>query len=299
MIRYANILIFISLILAFLSCVKEIDSNAEFESKLYVNSIISPDTTISVSVLHTAPVFGDRPTEYFVEEAEVTIYDRTIGERIELFHTSEGIYKCGVNAKPGHSYELQVSAPGFESVYSAIAVPILDNFDFFNFSIEQDEDIASLHVEVEIDASFGTDKFYAWDVSVKTRETSPEPVEEGVAPTADVAIADEFTSLKHGFTPTRSLVPVEQYDLADGKFTAIINNAILNDSEESSIESFLESNKITIRVVAVSKSYYEYLFDSKNAESNSSSITVPEDPYSNIINGYGIFASYNERYKSL
>ncbi|HQH18699.1 MAG TPA: DUF4249 domain-containing protein [Bacteroidales bacterium] len=113
--------IFFIVIILFGSCMKEIPLNEEaMISKLVVNSIITPDSAINVQITKTIPITSNEPRE--VLNAIVSLYEE--GNLIDtLFNKNDGFYMLGKFPEIGKLYELKVDADGFNSVSTKEIIP--------------------------------------------------------------------------------------------------------------------------------------------------------------------------------
>lgn len=113
-------LIILPLIL--ISCVKEVDYDIPpLKQQVVVNGLFCPDSVFSI---HVSLSSSTNAAPNFVENATVEIFKENISIGL-LSYVDNGWYKTSVKPVVGKSYKLVVSVPNFESVEALSYVPTL------------------------------------------------------------------------------------------------------------------------------------------------------------------------------
>lgn len=129
-------LFFIIGLATFSSCEKDADIPLPVdEPKLVVYSYISPtDSIVKVSVNSSDPIFDNVGQNSSGPIMNATVTIRVDGTNYVLpYHSTYLSYVLPASSLPivaGKYYELEVSAPGFETVTASTTVPVNNNFNF-------------------------------------------------------------------------------------------------------------------------------------------------------------------------
>lgn len=298
------------------SCNREIDFDfPEEEPAIVINSIITPESPIRVSVSAVMPIApesynvvndtqenGDiyylhvpKP-KYCIEDASVLMYEDG-GLLCSLEYDGEGYYISDKYPKVGSTYTLVVNAPDYKeckATTTLYSMPLLSNMSFRD-TVSVDEEgypLSKLSFTItdnntnrnfyEISCRAVSNKYdveYDWISFNKSRNTDKVLTQSECLPFDQASLLftdDYFCNSNYQLDVIYHYLPyvtMEKYDL-----------------------------EITVK--SISESYYEYrrsrimqeyqeegLFENlANGETLSS---IPVDIYSNIENGYGIFASYS------
>ena len=275
---FTNIL-FISLIGTFLftSC----SDQEEFKSSLHIVSLINPQEAFKVQIQKTAPTLGDI-NDLNVNNAEVVIINNSSREMIELLPAGDGFYiSNGTKPLGGYDYEIQVRAEGFDDAFATTYVP----------------DLGSVSVNLGVSAS-ETDKVeFTFSPTMISSKSSSffayELVENLPEVEVEVEETEETEQNSQIFTTTRPEENIKELSPVIGPIT---------EGESIPIETTntfdAEIEDISVRIVAVSSEFYDYLI-SKSQEStviSSSVLNKNSVVYSNFIgDAYGIFGGFNEK----
>lgn len=134
--KILKITLFALLALSLSACEKDANIPVpEEDPKLVVYSYICPeDTAINVSVTTSNPVFGGSGSNNYakLENAVVTVSTNGITYPL-AFNPMTSYYYIStstVSISPGQQFDLNVSAPGYESVSASTTIPNASNFDF-------------------------------------------------------------------------------------------------------------------------------------------------------------------------
>ena len=311
-----RISIFVFLLVLLSSCDREIDFDfPDVEPAIVINSIITPESPISVNISAVMPIAEDSYTvvydtvaigtiyslhvpkpKYCIEDASVLIYED--GELLcSLEYDEDGYYVSEKYPKVGSTYILVVNAPGYKECKATTTLynmPVLSNMSFRDtVSVDQEgyplsklsftiKDNDSNHNFYEMSCRAVSDKYdveYEWIYFNKSRNTDKVLIQSECLPFNE-----------------RVLLFTDDY-FSNGSYNL---DVIYNYNPYVAMAKY----DLEITVKTVSESYYKYrrsrimqeyqeesLFeDFANGETLSS---IPVDIYSNIENGYGIFASYS------
>lgn len=297
-------------------CDREINFNfPEVEPAIVINSIISPESPISVSISAVMPIapesymvvndtdeFGNIQSlhvpkpKYCIEDASALIYED--GELLcSLEYEGDGYYVSDKYPKVGSAYTLVVNAPGYKECKATTTLynmPLLSNMSFCD-TVSVDEEgypLSKLSFTItdnnpnrnfyEISCRAVSDKYnieYDWIYFNKSRNI------DKVLTQSECLLFDQTALL---FT--------DDY-FSNGNYSL---DVIYSCNPYASMAKY----DLEVTIKSISQSYYEYrrsrmmqayqeegLFEwLANRESLSA---TPVDIYSNIENGYGVFASYS------
>ena len=309
-----SILVFLLALLS--SCNREIDFDfPDVEPAIVINSIITPESPISVNISTVMPIAEDSYTvvydtdeigtiyslhvpkpKYCIEDASVLMYEDG-GLLCSLEYDGEGYYISDKYPKVGSTYTLVVNAPGYKeckATTTLYSMPLLSNMSFrdtvsvdqegyplskLSFTITDNDPNRNFY---EISCRAVSDKYdveYDWIYFNKSRNTDKVLTQSESLPFNDRVLL--FTD-KYFSNSSYSLDVIYHY------MTYVA----------------MTKYDLEITVMSISESYYEYrrsrmmqeyheegfFEDLANGETLSSILV---DIYSNIENGYGIFASYS------
>lgn len=108
--------------------VVDLDLPDDFQSKLVIESIFSPDSLWRFHVGRSAPLGEDLvPSELIVPDAEIVIFSEDRRFRDTLRYINDGIYQTLHDHRPmsGARYNVQVNAPGFTQAEASSWAPPL------------------------------------------------------------------------------------------------------------------------------------------------------------------------------
>lgn len=273
-------------------------------SQVVVNSIITPDSTVSVSVMRSKSVSDVENSFEKVQGAEVEMYEA--GSLIFSGTTDEnGIARGNVYPRTGRSYSLVVKADGREMTAST-DIPEVSTADF---SFRQK------------DVSFGNRAFLFADISAFHPVVSPglyitfeNEFENGLKRNADKLYANsnyvdhinmEFISsetdykesnmvFNNGFVRIPASVFASAVPLTVCSETYWITTGFIQGGEEVD----LKVSGASLRLITPSTDYDRYcrsVYRQQMVDVSSNPFTPAGEPvYSNVRNGLGIFAGYSQ-----
>jgi len=268
--------------LAFAACEKEINMELPSTStKLVVNCLFSPDTVFKVYVSRTAKVIGTDAPEN-IENATVEIYKN--GQILEtLNHLDKGLYTSVNFPEAGIEYTLKVSAPGYESITATSIIP---------------EKTVLLNVNLN-------DNAYQGPYSSTYAKISGEFAD----PAAENYYLVELTCVDtvYHYSPKIYLVDALNENSiisSESPLGIILMTDELFNGKTYQLETYFanfvlkyqgEYKKFTLRLKSLSKeAYYYYKTAELQISGEYNPFAEPARVYTNLTNGLGIFAGYNE-----
>ncbi|GEM_PF-2503198 len=311
-----RIYILVFLLTFFSSCNRKIDFDfPDVEPAIVINSIITPESPISVNISAVMPIAEDSYTvvydtvaigtiyslhvpkpKYCIEDASVLIYEDGV-LLCSLEYTEDGYYISDKYPKVGSTYTLIVNAPGYKECKATTTLynmPVLSNMSFRDTVSVDQEGYPLSKLSFTITDNDPNCNFY---------EMSCRAVSDKYNVEYDWVYFNKSRNTDKVLTQSESLPFNDRVLLFTDKY---FSNSSYNLDVIYSYMTYVAMAKydLEITVKAISESYYEYrrsrimqdyqeegLFENlANGETLSS---IPVDIYSNIENGYGIFASYS------
>lgn len=297
--------LFIIILLGILcACEKYVDFKfPESTPALVINSVITPDQNISVRISTTMPIAESSyidisdgkfhntiPNPTFVEDAVVSIYED--GKLLcTMTHDSAGYYISDKKPDVGATYKFVANSNVYGTYTAITKVPTLPEISNLywknNVDVnEEGEPIDKLYFKI-IDKSTER-KFY--EITLRGQFVNDDQI--------------EYWSLYFSSKKNTEQIFTQSNCLAFDERIMLITNDFFVDGSyniEAYFRNYTGNPDITIK--AVSESYYNYkqsiitqnyqeegLFEAfANGESLS---MIPAYIYTNIENGYGVFAGY-------
>ncbi len=288
-----NLIPYLISITSLLACTKEID--LEFpttESQIVVNGIINPDSTIRINITKTLSLAttSDFP---IVTNAIITIKENGIFLDT-LEYKSDGNYVLNYFPKVGETYQLEVNVPGYEPLYATDIIPEKPKFDVCHHRGRY---------SLQIDKLSNTKNFY-W-ISVQQKDYadgenfSYDSTKISLATSfylhSNCIQCDDFNAIRDGgFNEYFTYIRFDESHL----LTYPIRIAIEKTFDGPNLKRADSNQTAYINITNASKNYDRYLKASmidfmNNYFNDVGPFTKPVPIFSNIENGTGIFAAYN------
>jgi hypothetical protein len=299
------------LIISLTACTEKIELPVPQAKPMPVlNSLIQPDSLITVYLSLSTPVLSDSDTET-IQEATVKLFIN--GEYSEtLNQISPGVFQTNQTAEIGKEYMLRAEIPAFETLKAVTHIPepaeITDGtFErrvIYVARQSQYMDIAELsfidpqEVENYYQIAFYTSHYFY------TYETDPITGEE--------IIVDSVQTVRYSkYINSNDPIIVNEGDMDFYPMPGSTESLVFSDElmkNENQITFILQARPIAL-LRSISKDYY--LFEKSrirqraNLEilnynpANFFFVNNPVDLYSNVENGLGIFAGYSETHYEL
>jgi Domain of unknown function (DUF4249) len=273
------------------SCEKEVEINLPApEKKLIVNSLFSPDSMFRVRVSALQGMFDNYPS--CLNNAEVKLFRNNVFLR-NLILIDNGIYVSD-SIKPvlGNEYKLIVNAPNYPSAFATCLM--LNNKILVEKITRRDS--------VGINAS--------GDYYSEAAITFTDPIGEKNYYEIRLAFVDTSAFFSYNYSSVFGNDPVieNENDLAYNPISLLFNDDLINGISYTLKVNYYPplygsggiANKpykaVVIQFNSISKEYYQYKKKLlRHLATQNSSVFEPSEPtqmYSNIENGYGIFAGY-------
>ena len=281
-----NLLLGLTLLWALSACEQIIEPDLpDHTPRLTLQAFFTTDSTWVAFVGRSAGILESLPShERSVAEATVELLsgDQVIDEL--KFFQRERVYvweKAPLQA--GKSYSLRVSVPGFATIRATDAiprpVPIAIASYHVNTSVRSESAIkGDLSIKLEIQDPPGETNYY----QIHLFALFSTGREEGSFWTKDPSIiADNNEAAFFGTAPF---------------FTDALFDGQTHEIELSSNYNVTEDTRLFLQVLDISETYYEYVKSAKLHEfTQDNPFAEPVSVYSNVEDGYGIFAGYNSQ----
>jgi hypothetical protein len=294
-------------LLLFSSCIKEIDYHVDkAPAQLVVNSVIAAYHPVVVNISSLQSVFDD--SLQFIPDATVVLSEEG-GETDTLNYTTNGNYQSYIYGKPGKGYRLIVKANGYPTVAATDTVPqkVTINSATKKKSFTLD-DTGTPHNDFTVSFTKQTAKTNYYELffvnqSYHKLDSTYKINYESLTATIDPIILASGTTDFNGYTFlfNDSMVAIGEYTIS----MKMINGTTGWGSFKDPVIT-LRDNANAVVLRTVSRAYYTYR--SSWLKHTYGRVTNPEfedyfyfpllgepqDMYSNIENGLGIFVTYNQ-----
>ncbi len=297
-----GLLITIGLIIS--SCEKtvffEVDTQ---ENRLVVNSFIQPDTTVNLSVSLSTDPLAVGFDKVRVNNATVKIFRNNVFLG-NFDYLNDGNYSFDpvlLNASPGNNFQIEVSAPGKETVSAETTIPS-------SVLIEKVIITDTVFVVVQYSSFDSLGNYYVIDTVVPHYElqvTFTDPAGEDFY-SLKVNYVDAYSESYTCFTTDDPVFTVGDYNFGTESQSGVItlcDEVIFTDitfeGQQKTITlsllelptEFILDPKFVFRLNHLSEDYYKYIASSTLQVSNGDNpFAEPVIVYSNINNGFGILA---------
>ncbi len=260
-----------------ISCQKEFElKNLKYEPKIVVNSIFSVGNNIKIYLYSTLPVDSDfnLPQYMLTDSLIVSKYPKISSAEINLYENGNfiekveeldsGYYKSKITAKEGKKYEIKIKADGYPDVFAFDTVPLSVKFSFISFV-----DTINYYSYFQIRLKNDRNRYFR----------------------TYLKISDTSNTYYQDIQFTQNIKYIWQ---AESK---LLNS---NDFQTDSLVLGLKNAPFTIKKIyiyfgSVSYNYYKYYETiSLQPLGDDQIFAQPIAVFSNIQNGYGIFAAYND-----
>ncbi len=253
--------------------------------KVVLNSILSPETLISAQLSLTMKVSHDEPT--FVNDALVTIYENDI-LLDTLVCTGDGVYVSEHYPKAGCKYRIVAECGDYGICYAETNIsrlPEITNLRYENAVSIDNEGTPIAKLCFTIKDTDSARNFYKVSMGFAEHQSGYE----------DYRTIYFLTTQNSDSVLTQSGCMV-----LDGGYLLFTDDYFENGSYN--IEAFCRNYYVDpdFKISAISESYYEYIrsntkqkFSDDGFFGEMNTLTViPTNIFSNVENGYGIFAGY-------
>ena len=273
------------------SCTKIINIDIPIHnSKLVINSMFTRGERIALNISSSTSITGGVPPG--VSGTTVNLYRD--GSLVETATAYDSIYLASFGPVENAVYTVEINTPEFESVSATDSMPSKTDIDY---AISTDEvcynDIGTKLKLLKLGFTDTNPERDYYELKLQVRYLDPyaKPPEQSyiveracIGGIIDPVLeeAEIYYSQANGLVFSDELFPCETCDLEI--FAGILNN----DSDEY---------ELMIELRSISENYYKYkkqlgIYLSKEDGDIFEGIPDPVNLFSNIENGYGIFAAY-------
>lgn len=307
--KIINIIIFITLLVGYSSCSKDIRYNEDFEYKSVpvISSLFSPDKEFDISIKWSA---NPEDFEGYRQTIDSSKFETIIGANVILFENGIQIVKLsyidslelyraiGFYPKVGMSYSITIDVPGYnKQLYAEASLPVpVEKLSIFPNEVHQhyypngyqtDEIILEGYLKVDL-PNHNTPKYFMFEQNFTTIINDPD--------------YRNNRAFYRGWT-TGTLIFDDRYFINNTEVVKLEVGEFSIDREFDIKEDLYElKEKGKLRLLTLSEEAYLYLtslarvFQPVGTSGDDIPIETYKDPkivYSNIKNGAGIFAGYN------
>ncbi len=286
----ANSAINLLLIISLISCTKVIDIDLpEHESKLVMNSLFRPGERFSVYLSRSSSFIGGPPPG--VNNWDIKLFQD--GTLIESATSSDTVFNSFYGPKENSVYSVEISSPGFETITATDSVP---SKTLITYIVSTDEvmvdELGTKLKLLKLAFSDSADETNFYEIKLHVRYLYPHwPSDTEELMTVPAHIGG---------------IPVQGFE--DAWMNYPYRNGLLFDDkkfngEECNLEIFTgvmnndaDEYELIVELNSVSEKYYKYKmqlgFYEKSLDSDIfNGVPDPIELYSNVENGYGIFAA--------
>ncbi len=279
--------------------------------QIVVNSLITKDSLVSVSVFKTAPMLSNDID--FVNNAGVELFGQ--GNFIEKLQLKEaGIYQSTIRAEAGIDYQIYIEVPEFPEISSSAKIPPPVAITGGTIKLDSYYDQQQLSYESEIEISFYDPPeienyyqvtFYSYSFGASEWDT----IINDFIVTDSTRYYSDISFLNSNDPVITNEGDLQYYHEGSEIRSLVFSDKLLNKNRSISfLVGGLGKNSVVV-LRNISFDYYKFhkskvrqafnqglgSFDATNAFL----VVNPNDLYSNIENGLGIFAGYSETHFDL
>jgi hypothetical protein len=267
----------------------------DYKPKIVVNSIFKAGQTWVVNVSSSRDFLVKDSEMKPIENARVTIIEKTTTREIRLEHQKDGNYTYPYfPPEMDKTYKLIVEVPGYETVTSSSKAPKKANV------VNVISDIVDKNVtKVNFDIKDNTNNYLIWNF-ISSSSHNPLDTNYNSNPknlVSNIIKYNNITSYLGALTDAENNGVVQEGSFSGNVKT--IDNSETGNPEET--ETIVETKKF-LRMLTTSVdlyNYYKTVEKFTSTENHNSSFSYSPNIYSNIKNGLGIFAGYTEEYREI
>jgi hypothetical protein len=296
-------IILLLLILVISSCYKEVKIDIPEQDILpVVNSIFQTDSVISLDIRKTQTILENKPTK--ITDAVVTLFED--GQVREVLEFQGELFTSNTIAKVNAEYTIEIEIPSFETVTAKeklVDFPKVFSSSFSDSVYVGDEGDLFSQATIEIENTADND-YFELNMFLRILDAEqPEHEEDffygstGSILYFDPILNDIVIQNEGLLSYAPSILVFSNELMPEGKYTLRVNyrpfnSNIYSDNPDADIVLVMKLRK-------VSKNYYEYKKTLiRHIETQFGDIWdgvgEPVPLFTNIENGYGIFAGYSE-----
>lgn len=290
-------------IASLVSCEKDfVIKDQALSARMVVNSLFSNSGKMNVYVTSSYSASGSNPIKA-LDDAIVEVYeDNVFKEQLKFVNSDSvgtfGKFQTTFNPVKGKKYSLKViqSQFGQANATDEQVIPVQITGNYVAYYPSDSTDNANARVKVVIHDNIDKENFYK--ISFWTNEQYIQEI---------TSQGDTITVSRTAYYTPSPTIYLTDTTREWGRNLLFSDNNFNGQNKELEFElpavkskEKLLSSKLWIEVVTASKTYYNYYKTLElYRQTNNANSSEPSYVYSNINNGYGIFASYNTQRKSL
>ena len=284
-----RVICLLTIYLMVISCRTEIkDEFPDFEKQLTVNALFAVGEPLQVHVSHAAKLETSRLG--IVENAEISLYVNQVFQEM-LSYTDSGLYISTVVAEAYKDYTCKVNVPGFDILSCSQIlpeVPVMTGMEHINIAGKDEEGTSYPAVKITFQNQPGQQVYYEIEMR-------------------NIFNYSEGTEIR----PAEIHTIVDPVILNEGLPIALFSNELIKDSLYTITLNYTTNQAssrggafrttlfpMVIELRKVTEDYYRfkkqlYLYEKGRFADGITSGMTNANLYSNIDNGYGIFAGYS------
>jgi hypothetical protein len=288
--------LFYAFVFFLFSCIKEVNSDFNFEDKMVVYCYVSPQDSISkLLLIQNQPITastGKNSENYpYIKNAKVEISDGTKSTMFLLYEDNlkSFYYVDSISFKfqEGKKYDLNILSDGKE-INSSMTIPngaeiLKIAYDTSAMSkLELKNGLSTVNRDVNLSIEINGKDYYCFVSAVVFGSCFIQ--------TASGSINKKIE--KHIYFNTDPTLPMK----LDGKNNFNVTDKLSLSTNHSIVSYTLEFDSIQYYTVTIEENYYEYLKSKKlQSSSQNDPFAEPSLLYSNVYNGLGIFTGIASR----
>jgi Domain of unknown function (DUF4249) len=270
--------IFILLAFFFTACEKEIEFDGDVKTpKLVLNGMLIADTTLTVHISNSLSVIDNGNHQNITDAVVVLLQNESIIDT--LHHTGDGYYKSDVIIMSNTLYKIRAKAPNFKSIEASDIVPSPITVDSITRKIINGQYDEEMHFNIYINDKEAEKNYYIIRLYKKYLYFGNNDWQQYGLDCSDPYIEDVGYGDNY----------YEDIFLPDNMF-----NGNQHNLEISTYWYDADSVDYKIEVYSSSEAYYNYSKSiTRYRMASGNPFSQPVQVYSNINNGFGIFAGGN------
>ncbi len=298
-------LLLLGVALALWSCTKDVEIDfPEHKTRLVVNGVINPDSLVAIRISRSVSIL-DTNDNLVVPNATVTLQDEGFESISLIYNPSTKKYEDpSYKPKAGHTYHLVVAAPGFDEARASCTVPqpiALTNVSVKDSARRTEDGYVVNQIKYTLPDPTGNN-YYLLDAQRKYRQVVFRQIGNNLFKYDTVEVFNslylftEYTTY-HNTWETGAVIFDDA--LFDGKKydgLAEYSDFIYNPSADTT------QKELRLYFRNTDAFYYEYqrkLYWHMNNQQGGLFSGEPVNMPTNVTNGYGIFAAYNQSFTEI
>jgi hypothetical protein len=249
-----------------------------------VNSILKSDSLLVINLSYSASLNFSKIK--YIENATIRFFiDDNFAETV--INGENGMYISSIRVESGKKYSCEIDIPGHETLKCETTIPLparILNITHKDLAYTNEEGTVFPSVEITFENNTNTSEYF--EIIIKTMRTWDDEQHNIYAWLVGV---DDPILINEG-------LPIAVF--GDELITDSIYTMSLNYSTGGASWNIADTYPYIVELRTISYTYYKYLkqlylFEQAVNNENLTGSSAPMQIYSNIENGYGIFAGYS------